>query len=376
MKVSIYTRTGITAATTYYRLMQYLIKIPCRIKHRTMIDDKLYNRVMPISKKSLPIKTIIFFYTYIRVLTQLIRDLFRKPDYLIVSRRFVSRYFPYSFRGIIKILKWGGTKIIWDFDDDILAYKEISYSGFKFLSYVSEYIIVASQYNKEIIALKFQSKVIILPTTDGDMYNLVTDTIRKKRSELLSKEIRLIWVGTFSSLKYVEAILPFIEQFAYKTKETIGKKVIFTIVCNKSLEYKSINFELRNILWKRDIAITEMLNSHIGLMPLPVNQSVKGKGGFKLIQYLSIGLPIVGTSIGINESIINKEVGIAINTLVSKEWSKALESITKSNIIWEHYSNKAFNWWTINYNYNYNLKKWKDILSGCLLLISVTFFSY
>ena len=363
MKISVYTRTSTTAATTYYRIAQYLNKFTCKVKYNTMINDNLYNKVMPISKRPLPIKFYIFIYTYFRVLRQLINDLLKKPNTLIVSRRFISRFFPYSYRLILKILKKRGTQIIWDFDDDILSYKEISKSGFSFLSLISDHIIVASLYNKNMINSIFYPKVTILPTTDGDMFNLFNNTVSHKRLNLLSKEIRLIWVGTFSSLKYVEAILPFIEQFSYETKETIGKKVIFTIVCNRLLDYIPVNFELRNILWKRDVAIIEMLNSHIGLMPLPINESVKGKGGFKLIQYLSIGLPIIGTSIGINESIINKNVGIGINSLVSREWTEALSILTKSDIIWEKYSNNAFNWWTTNYNYNYNLMKWRSILN-------------
>lgn len=362
MRISVYTRIGTNAATTYYRLIQYLKRLPCEYRLRTMINESVYNKVKPISRQSLPIKGLVFFYTYFRVLKQLISDLLKTPDILIVSRRFVSRFFPYSYRLIIDRIQKKGCKIIWDFDDNIIAFKEISKSGFNFLSRISNSIIVASPANADLIKSIYRDKVLILPTTDGDMNRLIDNNVLNNRLRSFENEIRLIWVGTFSSLDFVAEIHPYIEAFAYETKEKSGKNVILTVVCDKELSLTNSNYTLRNIKWERNVAIKEMLDAHVGLMPLPINHFTEGKGGFKLIQYLSVGLPIIGTKVGINNSILDSRIGVGISELCTNQWTKGLIQLTKDPETWKDYSTNAIKFWKDNYNYVDNLHIWQHIL--------------
>ena len=48
-----------------------------------------------------------------------------------------------------------------------------------------------------------------------------------------------------------------------------------------------------------------MLISHIGIMPLKDTEYTKGKCAFKAIQYMSAGLPVIISPVGLNNEVIN-----------------------------------------------------------------------
>ena len=324
MKISIYSKSGIRAATTYYRFSQYFDRFKnLDVKYRKMLSDNFHKRIMPINTKPLPVKVFVFLYVYIRVLTQLIKDcFFRSPDVLIVSRRFINRKFPSSYKLLICILKSHGTKLIWDFDDQIIKTKEITRKNFDWMSRYADVITVAGLENKKMIDEKFWDKVVVMPTTDGDMFHINSPKLLETRLNELEKNINIIWVGTSGALEFVKAICPAIEKLGQNERNS-GKSIVLTVVCNLPLDYEATNFRLRNISWERDIAIKEMCKAHIGIMPLLDNETTRGKGGFKLIQYLSIGLPVVGSSVGINNEIIDPSVGRLVSETNVEQWFDA-----------------------------------------------------
>lgn len=363
-KVSVYTKSGERAATAYYRIYQYLRDIGTYdINYRKMISDKLYLKIMPISSKGIILKGTIYIYIYFRVLFQLIKDFFINPDTLIISRRFINFVLPPSFRILLKLLKSRGVKIIWDFDDQIIISREISKNGFDFMSAISDFIIVASKNNFKMVKEKYKYKVKILPTTDGDMYKRLNNDIISNRLALLDTEIRIIWVGTSVSLPFVKKVCPALDLFAKKIWNSKQKKVKLIVVCDRPLNIKTNNYlYIENIEWTRETAIMKMLNSHIGIMPLEDTEATRGKGGFKLIQYLSVGLPIAGSPVGINEEILSTEVGVFIDTIDSTKWIEKLIDIFEDKQKWLIYSDHAYKRWCMIYNYKDNLQYWQTII--------------
>lgn len=361
-KISIYTKSGERAATTYYRVYQYIRQIDGEYRYRKMLPDGMYKKVMPISGKSFLIKITIFLYILSRVFIQILKDSIDRPDIIIISRRFVNRIFPYPYKFMLNYMKKKGTNVIWDFDDEIIVAKELSRKGFEYMSQLADHIIVASPINKKMVNPSYHDKVNILPTTDGDMIDLLTPEIETRRIELLKKEIRLIWVGTSVSLKFVKKICPYLDEYATTIKSN-NKNLILTIVSDQALNINRLqHLIIRNIQWNREVAIKEMLNSHIGLMPLENNKFTRGKGGFKLIQYLSVGLPIIGSPIGINNSILSNDVGYKVNDLESSEWTEKIAKICSDERKWIAFSYAALKKWELNYNYNGNLKIWGNLL--------------
>lgn len=362
-RLSLYTTSGEVAGTTYYRIYQYLYNDKYEINKRQRFTNRMYSEWMPISSKGLMFKIYTFLILYIRQFSHLFKDCLNPPKILVLSRGLLTRVLPPTFKFMISYLHRKGTKFIWDFDDDIIHSKEFLKKDFDWFSGLASNIIVASNDNLDMLEEQFRIKAIVLPTTDRDMYKLFNKDLTDKRVETLKSQHRLIWVGSATSLPFLKKVMGSIEKYA---KSNLDFKVVLTVVCNKPLNYNPHNFELRNVKWSRDIAIEEMKNSHIGLMPLEDNISTRRKGGFKLIQYLSIGLPVIGSPIGINDRIITKDVGFKATIDDPEMWVNAMNDILSSPDIFRNYSINAYNCWLENYNYEENLKVWEDIISNII----------
>lgn len=358
-KVSVYLKTGRKGATPYYRFYQYFDRMEGTFKFRKMLSDDLYDKVMPVSSKNLFYKTLIYIYILTRRSYQLMSDQIWHPQYIIISRCLINKYVPLCMKFLLWIIRKRGTTVIWDFDDDIIAGGEIGRKVFDWQGNISSVIVVGSPYLKSLIKEQSQPRIIYLPTTDGGLASLSFPLIEKNRIQLLRDDVRLIWVGTFSGLGFLEQIWDDLEDCATHLDY---RRLVLTIVSDSIVEYLPRNFILRQIPWNRDRAIREMEVSHIGIMPLKDNTATKGKCGFKLIQYLAAALPVIGSNVGMNKLIISVDVGFSINPQEKGEWGKAVLAITKSEAIWQEYSRAALERWKRSYNSETNLDVWKRIL--------------
>jgi glycosyltransferase involved in cell wall biosynthesis len=75
--------------------------------------------------------------------------------------------------------------------------------------------------------------------------------------------------------------------------------------------------------WDEATETAEIGNFDVGIMPLPDNPWERGKCGFKLIQYMACGKPVVASPVGVNREIVVEGVnGFLAST--QKEWVDAL----------------------------------------------------
>jgi glycosyltransferase involved in cell wall biosynthesis len=123
------------------------------------------------------------------------------------------------------------------------------------------------------------------------------------------------WTGSHSTMTYLNAIVPVLEKleksYDFKFLVISNQPPAFTL---KSLVY---------LPWKEATEIDDLLQMNIGIMPLEPDEWSEGKCGFKLIQYLSLGIPAVASPVGVNNNII--EDGRNGFLCVSpEEWESAL----------------------------------------------------
>lgn len=361
-KLSAYINSGERNAASYYRVIQYSKMLDdVEFKFRKRLPDKVYKRVTPMSGYPLFFKFGLFLLIYFRIITFLIVDLFWKPNVIFIQKPILPKIITPLCKCLLLLHQKLGVTIIFDFDDQIMASHDISKKNFDFISKISSLIFVASPYLVELVEDKWKGKVLLLPTTDSETYLKYNDSIMTERSEIFLKQIRLVWVATSSSLSFLIGITNALE-IAGKILAGKGKRLVLTVCCNKPLVYDANNFEIENHYWERDVALADMLKAHIGIMPLQDNEFNRGKGGFKLIQYIGCALPVIGSSVGINDDIITKESGVSVKEVDTEGWVNAIIQLSQDIETWREYSKNALDTYEKKYNYLDNLAVWRDFL--------------
>jgi len=267
---------------------------------------------------------------------------------------------PLHFKWLLRAIS-RTSPIIWDFDDDIIDSREVSRKTFNFYADISSVIFCTHEHLAKFIPDEHRHKVCLLPTTDGDMYKrYLAISSNDQRINVLREKVKLVWVATSVNIPFISAVSPWLDDAASVIKAKSNRDVELFVVCNGSLDYAFKNLRLVNLKWTRELAIQKMLESHIGIMPLKNTEFAKGKGGFKLVQYLSVGLPCIGSKIGFNISVISEDAGFLVET--KEQWIEAIVELSNPDL-WEKYSKAAFTQWSKMFSFEANLKVWEETLN-------------
>ena len=190
-------------------------------------------------------------------------------------------------------------KLIYDFDDAIMyspkSPESDSFSHFRPFRRtvkIADLVIAGNTYLAE-LARQFNPNVKILPT------GLDTDSYKVQASPPSDGNIRLVWIGSKSTLKYLAEIKPALEQIGARFDN-----VILRIICDEFFDLENMQVEKR--IWAEQTQAVDLATCDIGLAPLPENRFTRGKCGFKILQYASAGLPVIASPVGVNAEYIQQ----------------------------------------------------------------------
>lgn len=364
-KTSIYIRSYELSPSGYYRIIQYTRHIEEQCVVHSVLPYTYYKLFLKF-KKIKHIKLFILPFTFIlmviRILLFIFSDIFSDTKTVIISRGLLPHYYPLFVKTAFSFLI-RKCDLIWDFDDDILSSKEVSVSEFNFLAERSNCIVVTHSYLKDTFLANYAEKTTILPTTDGDFLKYDKNKLLEHRLLSFDYEIRLVWVGTAGNLFFLNLAIESLDIAAQKFFNKTRKKIVLTIVSSQELEYKPRYIIINTVPWNRDIAISEINKSHIGIMPLNESKYVLGKGGFKLVQYMASGLPVIGSNVGFNRNIICDKNGVLITDLNNwQEWYNAIYSIVSDKVIYKSKSQASYEIWETDFSYDRGVLFWKKQL--------------
>ncbi|MDD4148662.1 MAG: glycosyltransferase family 4 protein [Bacteroidales bacterium] len=145
-------------------------------------------------------------------------------------------------------------------------------------------------------AKKYNPNVKIIPTT------INTDYHKPKNNKTNSDSICIGWTGTTTTLKHYYTAIPVLK----KIKEKYGTKVYFKVIVNSKEWTQELDVKLVN--WTKEREIEDLCEFDIGIMPLPDDEWSKGKCGFKGLQCMALGIPVVMSPVGVNTDIIENGV--------------------------------------------------------------------
>jgi glycosyltransferase involved in cell wall biosynthesis len=136
------------------------------------------------------------------------------------------------------------------------------------------------------------ARVEYLPTViDLDRYPTPTAAPRDA-----SEPVTIGWIGSPSTVRYLERVASVLRRIAGEMNVRIvvvGAKA--GALPNGLAEYKE---------WSEDTEVAQVTRFDIGIMPLEDSPWERGKCGYKLIQYMACGKPVVASPVGINKDIV------------------------------------------------------------------------
>ncbi|MDB4964871.1 MAG: glycosyl transferase group 1, partial [Myxococcales bacterium] len=103
------------------------------------------------------------------------------------------------------------------------------------------------------------------------------------------------WIGTHSSLQYLRAIVPALQRLA-------RERAFVVRVVGGELEASGVNVE--NLPWSLAREVSDFQSLDIGLYPLVEDGWSVGKSGFKAVQYMACGVPVVASPVGVTTEMI------------------------------------------------------------------------
>jgi glycosyltransferase involved in cell wall biosynthesis len=161
-------------------------------------------------------------------------------------------------------------------------------------------------------------KVRIIPT--------VVDTSRYFVKEDRSSECPVIgWIGSPSTEKYVVGIRDALVQACRSHR---ARLLLVGATPNITNQFPGVDVEV--MTWSEDAEAQLVQSMDVGIMPLEDGPWERGKCGYKLIQYMACGVPVIASPVGSNREIVSRsQAGLLAET--TEEWNGALQRLLGSS---------------------------------------------
>jgi glycosyltransferase involved in cell wall biosynthesis len=218
-------------------------------------------------------------------------------------------------------LIWRGCKLIIDYDDAIFHrydthpnpwVRVILGKKIAKLMRLADTVLVGNRYLADYAYSAGATRVVKIPT----VVDLTRYTV--KNSSQKSVIFTIGWIGSPSTAPYLHVVAPALAQMCR------GGGVRVCLIGSGPMDFPGVLLEL--VPWLEETEVAEIQKFDVGIMPLPDEPWTRGKCGFKLIQYMACGLPVVASPVGVNVEMVRHGVnGYLASTM--EEWVCALESL-------------------------------------------------
>lgn len=300
-----YTKLGASSRYRFFQFIPLLEKSGWKITQHSLLGDDYIKYLY--EGKSFPFISIIKSYL------KRIKLLLSKKKYDLIWLQ--QEAFPWLPFLIEKLFLHSKVPIVVDYDDAFFHRYDLHKNLFVRLFLknkidnvmkMASCVVVCNDYLSGRAKSNFAKEIKIFPTViDFSLYTY--------HKEFRKDKFTIGWVGSPHTAKYLLLIKDALKE--------ISKDEFVSIAVLGSGEIKIDDIKINIIPWDEETEIENIRTFDVGIMPLDNSQWERGKCGFKLIQYMACGIPVIASPVEINKIIVQHEKnGYLAETI--NEWIK------------------------------------------------------
>ncbi|WP_434610371.1 glycosyltransferase family 4 protein [Pseudomonas sp. D2-30] len=174
-------------------------------------------------------------------------------------------------------------------------------------------VVVGNRYLGARAGVAGASKVVIIPT--------VVDSERYPAASISDRRLVIGWIGSPSTQKY---IIDICEALAHACRILNAQVVLVGASSDIAAQLPGVDVAV--LPWSEETEAELICRMSVGIMPLKDGPWEKGKCGYKLIQYMACGVPVIASAVGANVEIVEASGGGYLARDIP-EWSQLLETL-------------------------------------------------
>ena len=231
--------------------------------------------------------------------------------------------------GLERIFDWTRVPLVFDLDDAVYANASLPDGRGRVVSALADALLrrehalpALLRRCEEVVvgspvlgrwASQHARSVRLIPTVvDTDAYANATPPRRDTP--------RIGWIGTPRNAQYLHALVPVFQRLAARHR--------FVLRVAGPMRFDAPGVEVACVGWRHydgvDDEVADLSAIDIGVMPLPDTAFARGKCGFKLVQYMAAGRPVVASPVGVNAELVG-DAGLLASQ--PEEWEQALGTL-------------------------------------------------
>lgn len=306
-----YTRAG---ASSRYRSFQYLPALEAsglRVIVSSLFDDRYLAHKYAQGRARIGDVLLAF----VRRLWQVLR--ISRQSVVLIEYELLP-WFPALLE---RWLAWRGCRMVLDYDDALFHQYDNHRNpwvqrllGRKIATVMrlAHTVVAGNDYLADYARRAGAARVQAIPT--------VIDLTRYPMKDWTSGSSPFIigWIGSPSTARYLREIAPALAEVCKDGRAQLR------LVGSGPVDLPGVPLEV--IPWREETEVDEIRRFDVGIMPLPDEPWARGKCGFKLIQYMACGLPVVASPVGVNSDIVTDEINGFLATSTD-EWVRALKRL-------------------------------------------------
>ena len=242
-------------------------------------------------------------------------------DVIFIYREAYAIGAPFFERHLARL----GLPIVYDFDDAV--YLPNSSEANRVIGFLknpgkipeilrlSAHVVAGNSYLAD-YAKRYARNVHMVPTC-------VDTTVWKPRATERADGPPIIgWIGTPTTTPYLMGLQDVLTDLARSHRFVL--RVSGSV---RPVEMPGVQIE--NVEWTLEAEVDLFNTCDIGIYPLPDDDWTRGKCGFKAIQFMASGLPVVAAPVGVNQDIVEHGV-TGFLARRRQEWIDALSTLIES----------------------------------------------